>query len=122
MNIKRKIADSSVDSVDMETIDMETLQLSMAKPKCKVAESMNITSGDVHISQIANVLKDSFTADMKDIIKAELSVTVKGITEGVLTRLNEKVQNLEWDNIKVGFENAKLKSRVEKLESAVEQA
>ena len=65
----------------------------MALPKCKVAESMNITLGGVHISQIANVLKDSFTADMKDIIKAELSVIVRGITERVLTGLKKKYRN-----------------------------
>ena len=45
---------------------------------------MNVTLGDAHMSQIANVLKDSFTADTRDIIKAELSAMVKGITEGVL--------------------------------------
>ena len=74
------------------------------------------------MSQIANVLKDSFIADMRDIIKAELSVMVKGITEGVLSGLNEKVQKLESDNVKLRSENAELKSRVEKLEGAVEQA
>ena len=94
----------------------------MALPKCKVAESMNITLGDVHISQIANVLKDSFNADMKDIIKAELSVIVRGITERVLTGLKKKVQKLESGSLELGSENVELNSRVEKLEGAVEQA
>ena len=122
---KNKLADSSVESVDTRT---ETLkfsyseQLPMAQPKYKMAESMNVTLGDAHMSQIANVFKDSFTADMRDIIKAELSVMVKGITEGVLSGLNEKVQKLESVNVKLRSENAELKSRVEKLEGAVEQA
>ena len=60
----------------------------MAQPKYKMAERMNVTLGDAHVSQIANVLQDSFTADTRDIIKAELSAMVKGITEGVLTGLN----------------------------------
>ena len=71
---------------------------------------MNVILGDAHMSQIANVLKDSFTADMRDIIKAELSVMVKGITEGVLSGLNEKVQKSESDNVKLRSENAGLKS------------
>ena len=120
---KNKLADSSVESVDTETLKFShSEQLPMAQPKYKMAESMNVTLGDAHMSQIANVLKDSFTADMRDIIKAELSVMVKGITEGVLSGLNEKVQKLESDNVKLRSENAELKSRVEKLEGAVEQA
>ena len=46
---------------------------------------------------------------------------VKGITEGVLSGLNEKVQKFESDNVKLKSENAELKSRVEKLEGAVKQ-
>ena len=116
---KNKLADSSVESVDTETLNFS---YSMAQPKYKMAESMNVTLGDKHMSQIAPVLKDSLTADMRDIIKAELSVMVKGITEGVLSGLNEKVQKLESDTVKLRSENAELKSRVEKLEGAVEQA
>ena len=81
---KNKLADSSEESVDTETLKLSySEQLSMAQPKYKMAESMNVTLNDAHMSKIVNVLKDSFTANMRDIINAELSVMVKGITEGV---------------------------------------
>ena len=57
--IKNKIADSSVESVDTETLELSfSEQPSMTaqqQAKHDMAESINITLGDVHMSQIVNV-------------------------------------------------------------------
>ena len=51
----------------------------------------NITLREADIAQISMVLKESF----RDELRAEMATLVKGIVDGVLTGVNEKMQSME---------------------------
>ena len=78
----------------------------------------NITLREADIAQISMALKESF----RDELRAEMATLVKGIVDGVLTGVNEKMQSMEKEVKSLKKENASLKFRVQKLESAAEVA
>ena len=78
----------------------------------------NITLREADIAQISMALKESF----RDELRVEMATLVKGIVDGVLIGVNEKTQSMEKEVKSLKKENASLKFRVQKLESAAEVA
>lgn len=91
--------------------------------------NLNITLKESALKGISLLLKESFHGDLRDEMRFEMSIMIKGIVDGVLMGLNERIEAL---NVKIDYlktenkslkrDNEALKSRVTKLESAAEAA
>lgn len=91
--------------------------------------NLNITLKEGDLKGISLLLKESFHGDLRDEMRVEMGVMIKGIVDGVLLGLNEriealnvKIDSLKTENNTLKRDNEALKSRVSKLETAAEAA
>ena len=91
--------------------------------------NLNITLKEGDLKGISLLLKESFHGDLRDEMRIEMGIMIKGIVDGVLMGLNEriealnvKIDSLKTENKSLKRDNEALKSRVSKLETAAEAA
>lgn len=80
--------------------------------------NLNITLRDADIARISGVLKASFRGELR----GEMSDMIKTIVDGVVSGLREQIQSISEENMALRRENESLKTRVQKLESAADNA
>ena len=80
--------------------------------------NVNITLRDADIARISEVLKGSFRGELRD----EMSEMIKTIVDGVVSGLRDQIQSISEENVALRRENESLKIRVQKLESAADNA
>ena len=80
--------------------------------------NVNITLRDADIARISEVLKGSFRGELRD----EMSEMIKTIVDGVVSGLRDQIQSISEENMALRRENESLKIRVQKLESAADNA
>ena len=80
--------------------------------------NLNITLRDADIARISEVLKGSFRGELR----GEMSEMIKTILDGVVSGLREQIQAISEENVSLRRENESLKTRVQKLESAADNA
>lgn len=80
--------------------------------------NVNITLRDADIARISEVLKGSFRGELH----GEMSEMVKTIVDGVVSGLRDQIQAIREENVALRRENDSLKIRMQKLESAADNA
>ncbi|MCG8048797.1 MAG: hypothetical protein N0E48_24860 [Candidatus Thiodiazotropha endolucinida] len=86
---------------------------------------MEVATGEAHVQSVLKLEADDIAQisnALTEQLRAELSDMVKGIVQGVLSGLNEKIQSIERENKALKNENKGLKSRIQKLETEIEGA
>ena len=90
---------------------------------------LNITLKESDLKGISVFLKESCRGELRDEVCAEMGLMIKGIVDGVLKGLNEridslntKINSLKSENNSLKEENEKLRTRVYNLKSATEAA